>query len=54
MKRYLEFLDSREGAPDSDVEALMKEFSLSKYEAQVVYRTWLDTLVELDTLEEEA
>jgi hypothetical protein len=36
------FLNGRDGAADSDVEALMREFRLSEADAGEMYRAWLD------------
>lgn len=41
---YFLFLDAREGAGDSDVEALMSTFRMSEEDASVVYCRWLDSL----------
>ena len=44
MSKYFKFLDGRIGADDSDVDALISEFSLDELSAGSVYRAWLDQL----------
>jgi hypothetical protein len=41
-----DFLFSRNGADDSDIDALVERFNITEAEAEVAYRSWLDTLVE--------
>lgn len=43
MNEYLEFLNSRVGASDSDVEALAQRFDITERHAAEVYRAWLET-----------
>ena len=42
--QYFPFLYEREGADDSDIEALMECFDLEFPEAAEIYRAWLDSL----------
>jgi hypothetical protein len=44
MRAQFDFLDSRTGADDSDVEALVAKFRITETEAAVVYCAWLDSL----------
>lgn len=45
MNEYFIFLSEREGASDSDVDALEKTFGLPTYLAVSMYCRWLDSLV---------
>ena len=37
------FLESREGASDSDVDALIREFGMTEAKAEKVYRAFLNS-----------